>query len=147
MNIKGYEKALELLGKEKFREARNAFEKLVAKAENSQFREKCNAHIRYCDEKSKEKEAVKNVDPVARAVFLLNRKEFEESIATLQPVLKKDPQNDVLIFILAAAHAGMGDEEKAITLLKKAVSLNPANKLHAQRDVLFENLQEKLAEL
>ncbi len=147
MNVKGYEKALELLGKEKFKEAKNAFEKLVLKADNPQFREKCNAHIRYCNEKFKKEEAIKNFDPVARAVFLLNREEFEESINILQPLLKKEPQNDALIFILAAAHAGMGNEETAIALLKKAVSLNPANKLHAQRDLLFENMQEKLAKL
>ncbi|RLE18576.1 MAG: hypothetical protein DRJ14_03345 [Acidobacteria bacterium] len=144
MDIKGYERALGSLDKKKFKEAKTAFMKLAEKTDNAQFREKCNSHVQYCDRKLKEPETEKSFDPFARAIFLFNEKQFEEALALLQPLLKKDPKNDVLLYAIAAAKAGKGEEQKAINFLKKAIALNPANKLHAERDEIFAELQENL---
>ncbi len=147
MNVKGYERALGLLGKEKFKEAKSAFEKLAEKKNDAQFREKCNVHVRYCDRKLKEPETEKDFDPFARAIFLINENQIEESLTLLQPLLKKDPKNDVLLYAMAAAYAGEGNEQKAMELLEKAIALNPANRFYAQRDELFGQLQENLTTL
>ncbi len=144
MNIKGYEKALGLLGKEKYNEASSAFQKLADKAENSQFREKCNIYIRYCDSKLKEPENLKSFDPFGRAVFLINEHNFGDSLTLLQALLKKDPNDDVILYLVASAHAGLGDMTAATDFLEKAIAQNPANKLYAERDELFAELQENL---
>ncbi|PJB80043.1 MAG: hypothetical protein CO090_04580 [Acidobacteria bacterium CG_4_9_14_3_um_filter_49_7] len=144
MNVKGYEKALGLLGKEKYNEASSAFQKLADKAENSQFREKCNTYIRYCDSKLKEPEHLKSFDPFGRAVFLINEHYFRESLTLLQTLLKKDPNDDVILYLVASAHAGLGDIKAATEFLEKAIAQNPANKLYAERDGLFAELQENL---
>ncbi len=147
MNVKGYERALGLLGKKKFKEAKTAFEKLAEKADTVQFREKCNTHVRYCDRKLKEPESEKDFNPFARAIYLINDNQFEESLALLQPLLEKDPKNEVLLYAMAAAYAGYGEEQEAMAFLKKAIALNPGSKFHAQRDELFDQLQEYLTTL
>ncbi|NOY22996.1 MAG: tetratricopeptide repeat protein [Acidobacteria bacterium] len=147
MNIKGYEKGLGLLGKENFKEAKSAFEKLAEKAADAQFREKCNSHVRYCNRKLNEPEAQMAFDPFARAVFLINKHQFEEPLALLQPLLEKDPKNDVILYTMAAAYSVKGEEQKAMELLNKAISLNPDNKFHAQRDELLNQLEENLKTL
>ncbi|MCK5878402.1 MAG: hypothetical protein KAH24_01390 [Holophagae bacterium] len=147
MNVKGYERALGLLGKEKFKEAKTAFEKLAEKTDTVQFREKCNTHVRYCDRKLKEPESEKDFNPFARAIYLINENQFEESLTLLQPLLEKDQKNDTLLYAIAAAYAGKGEDEEAMEFLKKAIAVNPANKFHAQRDELFNQLEEILTTL
>jgi tetratricopeptide (TPR) repeat protein len=142
MNVKGYEKALGLLGKEKYKEAMSAFEKLVEKAESPQFREKCNTHIRYCNRKLKEPETEKSFDPFARAIFLINEQQFEESLNLLQPLLKEDPKNDAILYVMASAHAGKGDLATANKLLEKAIAMNSANEFYAEKDEYLADLQE-----
>jgi len=144
MNVKGYEKTLGLLGKEKYKEAMSAFKKLADKAKNAQFREKCNTQIRYCSRKLKELETEESFDPFARAIFLLNEHQFEESLALLQPLLKKDPKNDAILYVIASAHAGKGDFETANAFLEKAIARNDANKFYAENDEYLAELQENL---
>ncbi len=147
MNIRGYEKALSLLGKGKFKEAKSAFEKLAEKADDAQFREKCNSHVRYCKQKQSENENKKDIDPFGRAVFLINEELFDESLSILKPLLKTDPENDILLYTIAIAFAGKKDESQALKYLKNAISLNSTNKFHAEREELFSQLKEKLATL
>ena len=147
MNVKGYERALGLLGKKKYDAAKSAFEKLAEKTDKAQFREKCNTHVRYCDRKLKEPENEKEFNPFARAIYFINENQFEESLTLLQPLLDKDPKNDALLYAIAAAHAGKGEEKEAMDFLKKAIDLNPANRFHAQRDELFNELEETLTTL
>ena len=92
----------------------------------------------------KEAETEKDFDPFAKAVFLINENNFEESLALLQPLLKKDPKNDVLLYAMATAHAGKGDEKEAMKFLNKAIALNPANKVYAEKEELFSKLLENL---
>jgi len=57
------------------------------------------------------------------AYVLASTKEYEKSIAVLEPSIKDDPEYGAYVYNLACDYSEMGDLDKALTLLKHAWEL------------------------
>lgn len=73
------------------------------------------------------------------ATVALNRGAFEEAIGLLRAI---DGGNDVVYYMLAVAHASLGDAAQAIPHLRRAVELNPENRYLALQDADFQPLRD-----
>ena len=56
------------------------------------------------------------------------RESWQEARSELEPLLKKQPENDRLIGDLALTNMGLGDKAAALALVERAMAVNPIEK-------------------
>ena len=145
MNLKTFEKALQQFHKKKYAEAHIAFSKLAADTDSPEFRERCRGYAKACSLRMEETDP--KMDPVARAVFLSNSGCHGEALEILTEIVKTDSRNDALLFTLSCLYAAMGEVNKAVEMLRKAVKLNPDNRVHALNHRDFRELKDTITAL
>ena len=55
--------------------------------------------------------------------------------------MKNEDANDAVHYMLAVAHAGLGEAESAVGHLREAIELNPENRFLAAQDSDFEPIR------
>ncbi|MDR1989090.1 MAG: tetratricopeptide repeat protein [Acidobacteriaceae bacterium] len=76
------------------------------------------------------------------ATVAINGGRYDEAISHLRLVRDEDPDNDHALYMLAVAHAQRGELTQALTLLERAIALNPENRALARRDPDLDLLRE-----
>lgn len=141
------EKALELMEKEDYKKALSEFTKIIEKAEDIYTKEKLNTFIRICKSKIDKPVTGKGADIYTNAVILLNNGSVNDSIDILNSLLKKDKENDTVLYTLSIAHMKNNDEENALNFLKKSIEINKKNIFHAMNEEALAPLTESLEQL
>jgi len=144
MDLKKFEKALQQYHQHKYADAHKVFTKLLESADNAAFGEKCRAYAEACRLHMKEEQ---DTDPFAHAVFLSNSGKHEEAARILSELVKKDGGNDALLFTLSCLYAAMGEVNKAVDTLRKAIKLNPENRVHALNHRDFHEMKDTITAL
>ncbi len=144
MDLKKFEKALQHFHQKKYAEAHKLFSKLLETADDATFRERCRGYVEACRQHTEKPD---QSDPFARAVFLSNQGEHQQAEELLKKMIKADGENDALLFTLSCMYAGMGEVNKAVETLRKAVKLNPDNRVYALNHRDFAELKDTITAL
>ena len=141
--IKQYERAVRLLYRQQFEQAREAFEKVIsADGQDKEIYERALTHIRLCQNKMARRQPVPTTTEELYnvAITLINDGRFQESIKHLNRALKRSPKCDYVIYALAVCYCRLGNRDRALKQLKLAIDLKVENRFLAQRDADFEPL-------
>lgn len=141
--IKRYEAAVRLLYRQQFEQAIEAFEKVIdTDGQDKEISERALTHIRLCENKmALSRPAPKTADELYNvAVTLMNDGRYQESIRHLNRALKRNPRCDYVIYALAVCGCRLGNRDRALKHLKRAIDLKAENRFLAQRDADFEPL-------
>ena len=136
--LANFEAAMKLFHARKFREARTLFVSATEGPERD-VADRAKAHIAMCDRRL-EKASVNlgtAEDYYNYGVALINSRNLAEARAHLQRALEMAPNADHIHYALAAAHALAGDSARALESLKRAIELEPRNRLIARQDSDF----------
>ena len=141
--IKRYEAAVRLLYRQQFEQAIAAFEKVIkTDGHDKEICERALTHIRLCENKmARSRPAPKTAEELYDfAVTLINEGRYQESIRHLNRALRRNPGCDYVIYALAVCDCRLGNRDRALKHLKRAIDLKAENRFLAQRDADFEPL-------
>jgi tetratricopeptide (TPR) repeat protein len=136
--LQHFEAAMKLFHARKFRDAREQFVKATEGPERD-VAQRARLHIAMCDRRL-EKGAVNlgsAEDYYNYGIALINSRKLDEARTHLQRGLEMAPNADHIHYALAAAHALSGDQSRALDSLKRAIELEPRNRMIARQDSDF----------
>jgi tetratricopeptide (TPR) repeat protein len=133
-SIEMFESALKIFWEGNCEEALAAFRKI--REENSGHTElidKVDAYIKACENRFKRRgfKPKSAEEYYLVGILEMNDGRVDESLKHLTKAIERDGGNDAWIFTLACAYALNGDEERAISQLKKAIQLKEDNRIFA----------------
>jgi len=144
VQLKSYEQAVRLFHIRKFAEARELFRKAHA-GPNREMAHNAELHIRMCDRRL-ETPAVEfrtAEDHYNYAVALINVRNLVEAQQHLETALGLEPQADHVYYALALCKGLAGDLDGAYESLKRAIELEPHNRIAARQDADFASFSDQ----
>ena len=136
--LKSFEQAVRLFHARKFAEARELFVK-ASSGPNREMAHNAILHIRMCDRRL-EKPAV-NLKTAEEhynyAVAMINTRNLADAQHHLEAALAIEPKADHVLYALALAKGLAGDIDGAHDYLKRAIDLEPRNRISARQDADF----------
>lgn len=139
--LKTFEQAVKLFHSRKFTEARELFSKAAA-GPNREMAHNAELHVRMCDSRVR-KPAVdfKTAEEHYNyAVAMINARNLDDAQHHLQAALKLEPAADHVYYALALSKGLAGDIDGAHENLKRAIELEPRNRIHARQDADFASI-------
>jgi tetratricopeptide (TPR) repeat protein len=130
-----FEAAMKLFHARKLKEARDLFQQATNGPERD-VAQRANLHIAMCDRRLQQTTvSLGSVEDYYNyGVALINSRNLSEAKAHLEKGLEIDPQADHIHYALAIAYALSGDVQAAHESLRRAIELEPRNRLTARQD-------------
>jgi tetratricopeptide (TPR) repeat protein len=130
-----FEAAMKLFHARKLKEARDLFQQASLGPERD-VAQRANLHIAMCDRRLQHAQVALGTaeDYYNYGVALINSRNLAEARAHLEKGLQIDPQADHIHYALAVAQALSGDLNAAHESLRRAIELEPRNRLTARQD-------------
>jgi len=136
--LKSFEHANRLFHATKFAEARELFA-IAVDGPNREMAHNAELHIRMCDRRLQ-----KPVVDLRTAeehynygIAMINARNLHDAQHHLESALKLEPQADHVYYAMALCRGLSGDIEGACENLKRAIDLEPRNRIHARQDADF----------
>ena len=128
----------------KFQDARQLFQQATGGA-NRAIAHKAELHIRMCNRRLEEgaPELKTPEDHYNYAIALINSRELEKARHHLDAALALDPQADHVYYAAALCHGLAGNLQAAYENLKRAIDLQPRNRVAARQDTDFAGFVDK----
>jgi tetratricopeptide (TPR) repeat protein len=142
--IKEYEEALKVMGRKDYAKAAHLFEAIIK--EFSAEREVCDrsrVYLSVCRRHAggSAQKARASDDPYYLGVIAANDGRLDEAVDLFEKTLRQDPRSDRALYALASICGMRQDVTGAVDHLRKAIDLNPANKVYALNDSDFDPLR------
>jgi tetratricopeptide (TPR) repeat protein len=130
-----FERAIQLLHKRSFREAREMFEKARI-GPNLEIAVNAATHVRMCERRlaaplPEPKSAEEHYN---YAIALINLRNLEEARRHVEIALKMEPRADHVHYAMGVCMALSGDAQGAYDSLRRAIELQPRNRMVARQD-------------
>jgi tetratricopeptide (TPR) repeat protein len=130
-----FERAIQLLHKRSFREAKAMFEKARI-GPNLEIAVNAATHVRMCERRlaaplPEPKSAEEHYN---YAIALINLRNLEEARRHVDIALKMEPRADHVHYAMGVCMALSGDAQGAYDSLKRAIELQPRNRMVARQD-------------
>lgn len=136
--LRSFEAAMKLFHARRLAEAREQFQ-IAAAGPESDVAQRARLHIAMCDRRLQQ--AAPNLssaeDYYNYGIALINARKIAEARAHLERALEMSPGSDHIHYALALAQALGGDLPKAYENLKRAIELEPRNRILARQDADF----------
>jgi len=136
--MEAFQQAVRLFHARKFREARELF--LQAKDGSDRgVAHKADLHVRMCDRRLTEPQVVLETpeEHYNYAVTLINTRNLDTAEEHLRSALEHTPEGDHIYYALALCRGLAGDLQGAYENLKRAIDLEPRNRITARQDADF----------
>jgi len=106
--------------------------------------DRAQVYLMICEEQQKDKEIkLKTSDDYYQyGIYKLNQGEYKESLQLLKKATEMKPKEGKFLYSMADCYCLMGDEDKCLNYLKKAIQLDKYFKILAQNERDFEPLWE-----
>jgi tetratricopeptide (TPR) repeat protein len=130
-----FERGIHLLQKKSFREAREMFEKVV-QGPNREIATNARSHIRMCERRlaAPPPEPKSAEEHYNYGVALINLRHLDEARRHLGVALEMEPRADHVHYAMGVCLALSGDASGACDSLKRAIELQPRNRMVAIQD-------------
>ena len=141
LQLKSYEEAIQLFSQRKFAEARTRFLE-VAKGPAPHIADKARSYAQVCERRTHGTEVKLTTaeDHFNYGVERLNARELESAKHHLGRALDLQPEADHVLYTLALCCGFAGDGNGACENLKRAIDLEPRNRILARQDPEFSTL-------
>ncbi len=138
IQLKIYEEAVSLFSQRKLREALAKFLE-AAKGPDSHVADKSRSYAQVCERRSatKEPELHSAEDHFNYGVERLNSRDFERALHHFEKAIALEPDAEHVYFTMALCCGLAGDGARACENLKRAIDLEPRNRILARQDPEF----------
>jgi len=135
MQLANFEAASKLFHTRKFREAHDLFLR-AADGPERDVAHRARLHAAMCAQRFQQPEVRCETveDHYNYGVALLNARKIEEARSHLERALQMAPDSEHIHYALAGAHALTADPARAYEHLKRAIELDPKNRIMARQD-------------
>jgi tetratricopeptide (TPR) repeat protein len=139
-----FERAIGLLHKRNFREAKEMFEK-AAQGPNRGMSSNALLHIRMCERRlsAPAPEPKSAEERYNYAIALINLRNLEPARKHLAIALELEPRADHVHYAFAVCLALSGDASGAYDSLRRAIELQPRNRMVAREDADFDGVSNQ----
>jgi len=136
-----FEAAMKLFHARKFKDARDMFEQAVA-GPQSDIAQRARLHIAMCERRLGQPvvELASAEEHYNYGIALINSRKIAEARSHLEKALETSPNADHIHYALALAQALSGDINNAHENLRRAIELEPRNRLIARQDADFASI-------
>ncbi len=136
--LKSFEQAIRLFNARKFAQARELFAKAAA-GPNREMAHNADLHVRMCDGRlEKPVVQLKTAEELYNyGIAMINTRNLADAQQHLETALKLEPAADYLYYALALCKGLAGDIDGAHENLKRAIDLEPRNRISARQDADF----------
>ena len=133
-----FEAAIKLFHARKFREARERFLASMRGSDRG-IAHKSELHVRMCDRRLEEQAVVLRTadEHYDYAITLINERKLSVARQHLIKGLEQQPEADHIYYALALCEGLAGDLQAASENLKKAIEIQPKNRIAARQDADF----------
>ena len=138
-----YERGLKALQRKHYDRAAAAFLQVLEFPEERELHERARLYLNVCRRESGPEPKVPRTvdDRILAATLALNRGDVDQALSLLRSAATSQPARDHVQYMLALVHAMRGDAETAGEHLKKAIALNPDNRLQARQERDFDSVR------
>ena len=135
LQYKTFEKAIQLLQKKSYRDAKDMFEK-ARQGPSLEISSNAQLHVRMCERRmASPAPAPKSAEELYNyGVALINLRNLEEARKHLSTALEMEPRADHIHYAFGVCLALSGDAPGAYDSLKRAIDLHPRNRMVARQD-------------
>lgn len=136
-----FEAAMKLFHARNLKPARELFE-LAAQGPERDVAQRSRLGMAMCDRRLEQRSVSLHSaeDYYTYGIALLNSRKIQEARTHLEQALLLAPESDYIHYAVAAARALNGDLTGAHEHLKRAIEIEPRNRLHARQDTDFAHL-------
>lgn len=148
IQLKSYELAIQLFSQRKLVEARECFLEAV-KGPAAHISDKARSYIQVCERRTAEVEVqiVTAEDHFNYGVERLNARDVERAKHHLGRALQLEPDADHILYTMALCCGLAGDANGACENLRRAIDLEPRNRILARQDPEFAGLASQFPSL
>ena len=145
VQLKVYEQAIQLFSQRKLGEARDRFNE-AAKGPAAQIADKARSYAQICERRSGGVEVTLKTaeDHFNVGVERLNARDVEQAKHHFGRALSIQPDADHILYTMALCCGLAGDGNGACEHLKRAIALEPRNRILARQDPEFSALAQQL---
>jgi tetratricopeptide (TPR) repeat protein len=139
LQLKSYEFAVRLFSQRKLAEARDGFVE-AAKGPAAHISDKARSYIQVCERRTAGVVIARNLsaeDHFNHGVERLNARDVEQARAHFGRALTQQPDADHILYTMALCCGLAGDGNGACENLKRAIHLEPRNRILARQDPEF----------
>jgi Tfp pilus assembly protein PilF len=135
LQYKSFERGIQLLNKRNFREAKEYFEK-ARTGPSLEICSNAQSHVRMCDRRlaSPAPEPKSSEERYNYGIALINARNLELARKHLATALEMEPRADHVHYAMGVCQALSGDAAGAYDSLKRAIELQPRNRMVARQD-------------
>lgn len=135
LQYKAFERAIQLLNKRNYRDAREMFEK-ARQGPSLEIASNAQLHVRMCERRlaAPPPEPKTAEEHYNYGVALINLRNLEQARKHLGVALDMEPRGDHVHYAMAVCLALSGDAAGAYDSLKRAIDLQPRNRMVARQD-------------
>lgn len=136
--LRVWDEAMKLFAERRFEDACERFH-LAAAGPDSQIADKARSYFQICERKT----ARHNTDFATAeehftyGVERMNARDMEHARQHLEKALQLDPEDDRILYTMSLCDGLRGDGDSACENLKRAISLEPKNRIMARQDPEF----------
>ncbi len=149
LQLKSYELAVQLFSQAKLAEARDRFLE-AAKGPGAHISDKARSYIQVCDRRTRKVEAspvLTAEDHFNHGVERLNARDVERAKQHFGRALQLEPDADHILYTMALCCGLAGDGNGACENLRRAIDLEPRNRILARQDPEFLGLASQFPSL
>ena len=139
--LEAFETAIRLFHARKFREARERFLTSMGGADRG-IAHKAELHVKMCDRRLEEQALVLQTadEHYDYAITLINERKLPMARQHLLKGLEQQPEADHIYYALALCDGLSGDLQSACDNLKRAIEIQPRNRIAARQDADFASI-------
>ena len=143
-----WEAAMKVFAQRRFADARTKFLE-VASGPRAEVADKARAYAHMCERRlgPNRPQLTTAEEFFTYGVERLNARDLEEARVHLEKALKLTPLGDHVLYALALCSGFAGDGAGAAENLRRAIELQPGNRIHARQDVDFQSLAQQFPAL
>ncbi|MFQ6083036.1 MAG: tetratricopeptide repeat protein [Candidatus Aminicenantia bacterium] len=141
--VEAYSQAMSFFHKRDFAKAVEYFKKVIEKfSSEKEVIDRANLYLSICESYLEEEEPeIKSFEDYYQyGIYHLNLGNYEQAIELLQTASQKNPKEGKVYYALADTYCLMGDNQSALSYLKKAIQQDEFFKILAQNETDFEPL-------
>lgn len=143
--ISAYSQAVRAFRKADFSRVKELFKTFLEKyVTERELVDRAQVYLKICEnQKEKTTTQLKTFDDYYHhSCFKINEGEYEESLRLLNKALEIRPQEGKIYYLMADAHCLMGETDKCLESLKKAIQIDKYFQILARNEANFETLWE-----
>ena len=144
-SLSAYSQAMKAFRKGDYQRAAELLKEFLKKhVSEKEFVDRAQVYLSICEERPKDTgvELKSSDDYYQFGIYKLNQGEYEESLKLLKKAAEMEPKEGKFVYSMADCYCLMGNDQKCLENLKKAIQMDKYFKILAQNERDFEPLWE-----